>query len=77
MEEFKDLKIDDVFVFRASTVYFDYDVDKEYTIREITGAQTQEELDDMLYDTKYINKCFKRTYDDFMTNNVDSGWYKK
>jgi hypothetical protein len=76
-EEYRDLKIDDIFIFYASTGYINTEADDELTVAEITGADTQEQLDEMKKDKKYMDKCFEDEYNTFMSNNVDSGWYKK
>jgi len=76
MNEYENLKLDDVFVFHASTGYVVATVEDEFSVEEITGAKTQSELDEMI-DSGEMEKCLLECYDDFMANNVDSGWYRK
>ena len=74
MNEFSNLKIDDVYVFYFSSGYVNCNSEDEMTIGEITGAENQEQLDKLKPD--YIDECFQESYNDFLMNQ-DSGWYKK
>lgn len=74
MSEFKNLKIDDVFVFYFNSGYVNSTAKDEYTVTEITGVENQEELEKL--NGKEITKCLQECYDTFLSNQ-DTGYYKK
>lgn len=74
MEDFKNLKIDDVFVFYFSSGYINSNAEEELSVREITGAESQVQLNKLK--KEYIYECFQESYDHFLSSQ-DSGWYKK
>lgn len=82
MDEFKNAKITDVYVFYCDTGYAAHECELERTLAEILGYATQEELDNLINTDEpevalnYINDCFEQEYTDFM-QNINSGWYKK
>lgn len=74
MSEYKNLKIDDVYVFYFHSGYVGGVAEDELTVGEIVGVETQEELNALSED--YIEGCFECEYEIFISNQ-DAGWRKK
>lgn len=77
MEEFKGLKLDDIIVFYASSGYVGSGREHKMSAKDVFGATSQENLDEILKDEKYAQKCLDEEYEEFLANNVDSGYYRE
>ena len=73
MSEFKGVKIEDEYKFYLCLGYAGGTAEKNMTVKEITGVESQEQFEKL--DEKYIEKCFQEEYECFL-DNLDSGWYK-
>ena len=73
MSEFKDVKIEDEYKFYLCLGCADGTAEKNMTVKEITGVESQEQFEKL--DEKYIEKCFQEECERFL-NNLDFGWHK-
>jgi hypothetical protein len=66
--------LDDIYVFYIDSGYVNARATQEYTLAEITGCETEEELNDL--NDYEIDQMLDDCYDNFIAE-LDSGFYKK